>query len=480
MNEFKNLGGTVQDHEFARLILAQLPEKYNSLKMQLAREAANRSGQHNLERVLKDVESAANALGEWRKKKQQPAKAFNSTTERDRRRNGNNRGNRSFKKIRCHNCNKFGHIARNCTNEPLCYKCNKTGHISTECNERESLKAHSWMCAKKVSEKTTNSVEFVFDSGSSVHIATAAEFLKKVHQGPELEVETVSGVVKTTTYGTFEGTLENGQKVVLEKVAVVPSCPANLISTDRMYENGYSVLFNDKVEVVNTETGEVVYTGSTRGRLRLAKFRKSKKDSESDTALVTNVCESTLWHWRLGHVNYQDLKRMALKRLVVGLPPSLVDKKEVCVGCVKGKLTHSIIPRATKVHRFKPLRVVEKLHLDTVGPLKRSYFGYKGFVLVTCDFTNYKWVVPIKKKDEVARKLIVLFTRLQRQLSTKIKVLHCDNGTEFNNRTLRNFTEQEGIVFEWSERGTPQQNGKAERSNREIVEKARCMLTRAR
>ena len=72
--------------------------------------------------------------------------------------------------------------------------------------------------------------------------------------------------MKTSTYGTFEGNLDNGQKVVLEKGAVVPSCPANLISTDRMYEKGYSVLINDKVEVVTTETGEVVYTGTKRGR----------------------------------------------------------------------------------------------------------------------------------------------------------------------------------------------------------------------
>ena len=115
LNEYKNFGGVVEDHEFLRLLLAQLPEKYNSLKMKLVREAANRHGKRNLEKILKDVESAANVLGEWKKKKIQAVKVFNSVTR---------------KKLKCYNCNKIGYLAKDCRNATFCYKCKETGHIA--------------------------------------------------------------------------------------------------------------------------------------------------------------------------------------------------------------------------------------------------------------------------------------------------------------------------------------------------------------
>ncbi|XP_039309258.1 uncharacterized protein LOC113005856 isoform X1 [Solenopsis invicta] len=58
----------------------------------------------------------------------------------------------------------------------------------------------------------------------------------------------------------------------------------------------------------------------------------------------------------------------------------------------------------------------------------------------------------------------------------KLSRLRCDNGREYLSTEMKNFCASQGIQFEFTIRYTPQQNGVAERMNRTITERARCML----
>ncbi|GJS64479.1 retrovirus-related pol polyprotein from transposon TNT 1-94 [Tanacetum coccineum] len=58
----------------------------------------------------------------------------------------------------------------------------------------------------------------------------------------------------------------------------------------------------------------------------------------------------------------------------------------------------------------------------------------------------------------------------------KVKVIRCDNGTEFKNREMNQFCEMNGILRQFSVARTPQQNGVAERRNRTLIEAAKTML----
>ena len=82
-------------------------------------------------------------------------------------------------------------------------------------------------------------------------------------------------------------------------------------------------------------------------------------------------------------------------------------------------MTIENIGRVTKYGRFTPQRILQKLPLDTVGPLKKSHSGWKGFVLVTNYLSNYKMFFPIKKKYEVTPQLIKLLKRLVNHLDKK-------------------------------------------------------------
>nr|GEZ67020.1 ribonuclease H-like domain-containing protein [Tanacetum cinerariifolium] len=58
----------------------------------------------------------------------------------------------------------------------------------------------------------------------------------------------------------------------------------------------------------------------------------------------------------------------------------------------------------------------------------------------------------------------------------KVKVIRCDNQTEFKNREMNQFCEMKAIMRQYSVARTPQQKGVAKRRNRTLIEAARTML----
>ncbi|GJY40046.1 putative ribonuclease H-like domain-containing protein [Tanacetum coccineum] len=79
-------------------------------------------------------------------------------------------------------------------------------------------------------------------------------------------------------------------------------------------------------------------------------------------------------------------------------------------------------------------------------------------------------------KDETSGILKSFITQIENLVDKKVKIIRCDNGTEFKNRVMSEFCEKKGIKREFSIARTPQQNGVAERRNRTLIEAARTMV----
>lgn len=79
--------------------------------------------------------------------------------------------------------------------------------------------------------------------------------------------------------------------------------------------------------------------------------------------------------------------------------------------------------------------------------------------------------------DDKSRKIFIYF--LESKTGRKIKVLRTDNGTEYTNRAFQSLLKRSGIKHKLTNTYTPEQNGLAERNNRSIVEKMRCMIHEA-
>ncbi|GJZ36304.1 putative ribonuclease H-like domain-containing protein [Tanacetum coccineum] len=97
-------------------------------------------------------------------------------------------------------------------------------------------------------------------------------------------------------------------------------------------------------------------------------------------------------------------------------------------------------------------------------------------LVVTDDFSRFSWVFFLATKDETSEILKTFITGIENLIDFRVKVIGCDNGTEFKNKIMNQFCEVKGIKKEFSVVGAPQQNGVAERKNKTLIEAARTML----
>ncbi|GKE20995.1 retrovirus-related pol polyprotein from transposon TNT 1-94, partial [Tanacetum coccineum] len=119
------------------------------------------------------------------------------------------------------------------------------------------------------------------------------------------------------------------------------------------------------------------------------------------------------------------------------------------------------------------------LHMDLFGPTFVRSINHKIYCLVvTDDYSRFSWVFFLATKDETSGILKTFITGIENQINHKVKIIRCDNGTEFKNNDMNQFYGMKGIKKEFSVAKTPQQNGVTERKNRTLIEATRNMLNR--
>ena len=120
------------------------------------------------------------------------------------------------------------------------------------------------------------------------------------------------------------------------------------------------------------------------------------------------------------------------------------------------------------------------LHLDLFGPVNVLSISKKRYALVIVDeYTRFTWVYILFQKDETPEIIFEHVKLMENKSAHKVKILRRDNGTEFKNAQMIDFCKLKGITQQFSEPGTPQQNGVVERKNRTLIEAGRTMLEEA-
>ncbi|XP_060959367.1 uncharacterized protein LOC133030592 [Cannabis sativa] len=214
-----------------------------------------------------------------------------------------------------------------------------------------------------------------------------------------------------------------------------------------------------------------------------------------------------LWHYRLGHLNYRDLKKIVsikavqgipefrlgrdrtwasklqrpeencLHIAVQGIPEFRLGRDRVCGPCQQGKQIKSSHP---PINALLTSKVLELVHVDLMGPMQTASIAGKRYVMVCVDdFSRYTWVNFLTEKSDTFGAFSSLCLQLQNEKGVtigKVYRVRSDHGKEFENDIFAQFCNKVGISHEFSAPKTPQQNGIVERKNRTLQEMARVML----
>nr|GFA62492.1 ribonuclease H-like domain-containing protein [Tanacetum cinerariifolium] len=143
--------------------------------------------------------------------------------------------------------------------------------------------------------------------------------------------------------------------------------------------------------------------------------------------------------------------------------------------------------KGNEVYAVKALAYLKKLMEDML-PLEVTPKEGKTLAKVTSDESrlwhkrlghlNFKTMNKLVKgnHDETSGIFKSFITRIKNLVDHKVKVIRCDNGTEFKNMDMNQFFEMKGIMRQYSVARTPQQNGFTERRNRTLIAVAMTML----
>ncbi|GJR90524.1 putative ribonuclease H-like domain-containing protein [Tanacetum coccineum] len=170
------------------------------------------------------------------------------------------------------------------------------------------------------------------------------------------------------------------------------------------------------------------------------------------------------------HYNFQ----LNLGTRFLGLPAKRFENDQTCVACLKGKQHKSSCKSKIQNSITQPLFM---LHMDMFGPtFVSSLMNKKYCLVVTDDYSRFTWVFFLASKDETSGILKNFITEIENLVDKKVKIIRCDNRTEFKNRVMNEFCEKKGIKRELHVARTPQQNGVVEWRNRTLIEAAKTML----
>nr|GEY20522.1 retrovirus-related Pol polyprotein from transposon TNT 1-94 [Tanacetum cinerariifolium] len=168
------------------------------------------------------------------------------------------------------------------------------------------------------------------------------------------------------------------------------------------------------------------------------------------------------------------INHLARQGLVRGLLKLKFEKDHLCSACAMGKSTKKTHKPKSKDTNQEKLYL---LHMDLCGLMRvESVNGKKYILVIVDDYSRFTWVKFLRSKDETPDFIIKFLKMIQVRLKVPVRRIRTDNGTEFDNQTLRDYYEEVGISHETSVARSPQQNGVIERRNRTLIKAACTML----
>lgn len=363
----------------------------------------------------------------------------------------------------------------------ICHYCSKPGHIRRHCKKRLADLAKKSSGAGNAVALTVaespdlgSTVYWILDSGATRHMCNDVAFFLELQPLPDpVPVKVGSG---TSVSATSIGTVQLRPGVTLRDVYFVPDLDYNLMSVKRATTSGAEIKFDSTRGVVSI-AGRQILTAIA-GEDGLYRFPVS----DAPCALVHRAeCTPQLWHRRFAHLGYDSMQRLVSGKLVTGLDARSAEiqaaKSQLCEPCVLSKQPRSSFPPSDSI-ASDPLDLV---HMDVCGPITPSSLGgSRYFCTFLDDFTKYSVVKAVAHKSDVPDIVRTVLSQLEVVAGRRVKSVRSDRGGEYTAGRLQDFFNSKGILHQTTAPYTPEQNGRAERLNRTLLERVRTLLVESK
>ncbi|GJW09932.1 putative ribonuclease H-like domain-containing protein [Tanacetum coccineum] len=290
------------------------------------------------------------------------------------------------------------------------------------------------------------------DSGCSRHMTGNIAYLSNFKEFNGGNVTFGGGAYGGRISG--KGTLKT-DSLDFDDVYFVKELNFNLFSVSQMCDKRNYVLFTDTECLVLSPDFKLPDENQTLLRIpredNMYSFNMRNivpKESLTCLAAKATLDELMLWHRRLGHINFKNINKLVKENLVRGFPLRRFEKDQTCVACLKRKQHRASCKSKVLNLITKPLFM---LHMDLFGPTFVSSLMHKKYYLViTNDYSRFTWVFFLATKDETTGILKNFIKEIENQMDKKVKIIICDNGTEFKNSIMDDFCKEKCIRREYS------------------------------
>ncbi|GKU92526.1 hypothetical protein SLEP1_g6239 [Rubroshorea leprosula] len=341
-----------------------------------------------------------------------------------------------------------------------CYECNETGHFKKNCPKLKEKKAEKFGDAN-----IANCSDNLDDEDCVLSISTNSFATSTVILGDDTALPIVGiGNIRIKMYDGMVRTFE---------VRHVPGLKKNLISMSELDSEGCRYSCEGGVFKVFKRT-LVILKGKKVGGLYHLQGSTVNGTCAVSTSSSLDKDVTRLWHLRLGHMSERGMMELSKRGLLCG---QKIGKLDFCEHCVYGKQCKLQFGKG--VHQTQG--TVDYIHSDLWGPSPVASKGGAMYMLTFIDdYSSKVWVYTLKSKSDVFLTFKQWKTLIEKQTGKQIKRLRTDNGLEYCSGEFDTFCKNNGIVRHRTVRMTSQQNVIAERMNRTLLERARCMLSSAR